>query len=149
MLKTPQQLKLGIQVSQSTVAKYMVKHHTPPSQTWRTFLDNHVKRLVSVDFFVVPTVSFRILYVFLVLAHKRRRVVHLKVTEHPTTDWTAAPLMQAFPWDTPPQYMLRDRNRPRLETVALACPAQRGDPGTIGIGIGIGIAIGIAIESLS
>ena len=104
-------LKLGIEVSQATVAKYMVKHRKPPSQTWRTFLENHVKQLVSVDFFVVPTVSFRILYVFLVLAHERRRVVHFNVTEHPTAAWAAAQLMQAFPWDTAPSYILRDRDR--------------------------------------
>jgi putative transposase len=103
-------LKLGIEVSQATVGKYMVKHRKPPSQTWRTFLENHVKQLVSVDFFVVPTVSFRILYVFLVLAHERRRVVHFNVTEHPTAEWAAAQLMQAFPWDTPPRYLLRDRD---------------------------------------
>ena len=103
-------LKLGIEVSQATVAKYMVKHRKPPSQTWRTFLENHVKQLVSVDFFVVPTVSFRILYVFLVLAHERRRVVHFNVTEHPTAEWTAAQLMQAFPWDTAPSYLLQDRD---------------------------------------
>jgi hypothetical protein len=69
-------LKLGIEVSQATVAKYMVKRRKPPSQPWRTFLENHVNQLVSVDFFVVPTVTFRILYVFLVLAHDRRRIVH-------------------------------------------------------------------------
>jgi putative transposase len=103
-------LKLGIEVSQATVAKYMVMHRKPPSQTWRTFLENHVGQSVSVDFFVVPTVSFRILYVFLVLAHERRRVVHFNVTEHPTTEWTAAQLTQAFPWDTPPRYLLRDRD---------------------------------------
>jgi putative transposase len=103
-------LKLGIEVSWSTVPKYMVMHRKPPSQTWRTFLENHVGQSVSVDFFVVPTVSFRILYVFLVLAHERRRVVHFNVTEHPTTEWTAAQLTQAFPWDTPPRYLLRDRD---------------------------------------
>ena len=104
-------LKLGIEVSQATAAKYMVKNRKPPSQSWRTFLENHVKQLVSVDFFVVPTLSFRILYVFLVLAHERRRVVHFNVTEHPTAEWTAAQLMQAFPWDTAPRYLLRDRDR--------------------------------------
>jgi hypothetical protein len=104
-------LKLGIDVSQATVAKYMVKHRKPPSQTWRTFLENHVKQLVSVDFFVVPTVSFRILYVFVVLAHERRRVVHFNVTEHPTAEWTAEQLLQAFPWDSAPRYLLRDRDR--------------------------------------
>ncbi len=104
-------LKLGIEVSQATVAKYMVKYRKPPSQTWRTFLENHVKQLASVDFFVVPTVSFRVLYVFLVLAHERRRVVHFNVTEHPTAEWTAEQLLQAFPWDTAPRYMLRDRDQ--------------------------------------
>ncbi len=89
----------------------MVKHRKPPSQTWRTFLENHVKQLVSVDFFVVPTLSFRILYVFLVLAHERRRVVHFNVTEQPTAEWAAAQLKQAFPWDTAPSYILRDRDR--------------------------------------
>jgi transposase InsO family protein len=103
-------LKLGIEVSQATVAKYMVKCHKPPSQTWRTFLENHVRQLASVDFFVVPTVSFRILYVFLVLAHDRRRIVHFNVTEHPTAEWAAAQLAQAFPWDSAPRYLLRDRD---------------------------------------
>ena len=103
-------LKLGLDVSQSTVSKYMVRPRKPPSQTWRTFLENHVKQLVSVDFFVVPTVSFRILYVFLVLAHDRRRVLHFNVTEHPTTEWTATQIVQAFPWDTAPRYLLRDRD---------------------------------------
>jgi transposase InsO family protein len=104
-------LKLGIEVSQATVTKYMVRHRKPPSQTWRTFLENHVKNLVSVDFFVVPTVSFRMLFVFLVLAHERRRVLHFNVTEHPTAEWTVAQLVQAFPWDTAPRYLLRDRDR--------------------------------------
>jgi transposase InsO family protein len=104
-------LKLGIEVSQATVAKYMVRRGKPPSQTWRTFLENNVKQLVSVDFFVVPTLSFRIIYVFLVLAHDRRRVLHFNVTEHPTAEWTAAQLVQAFPYDTAPRYLLRDRDR--------------------------------------
>jgi len=103
-------LKLGIEVSQATVAKYMVKHLKPPSQTWRTFLENHVKQFVSVDFFVVPTVSFRILYVFLVLAHDRRRIVHFNVTEQPTAEWAAAQILQAFPWDKAPRFLLRDRD---------------------------------------
>jgi hypothetical protein len=103
-------LKLGINVSQATVAKYMVKHRKPPSQTWRTFLENHVKQLASVDFFVVPTLSFRILYVFLVLTHDRRRIVHFNVTEHPTAEWTAAQLLHAFPWDMAPRFLPRDRD---------------------------------------
>jgi putative transposase len=103
-------LKLGIEVSQATVAKYMVKRRKPPSQTWRTFLENHAKQLVSVDFFVVPTLSFRILYVFLVLAHDRRRIIHFNVTEHPTAECTAAQILQAFPWDKAPRFLLRDRD---------------------------------------
>ena len=103
-------LKLGIELSQATVAKYMVRHRKPPSQTWRTFLDNHLKQLVSTDFFVVPTVNFRILFVFVVLAHHRRRVVKFNVTEHPTAAWTARQIVQAFPWDTAPRYLIRDRD---------------------------------------
>jgi putative transposase len=103
-------LKLGIEVSQATIAKYMVRHHKPPSQTWRTFLNSHSKQLASIDFFTVPTISFRILYVFLVLAHERRRVVHFNVTSHPTAEWTSQQLLQAFPYDCAPQYIIRDRD---------------------------------------
>ena len=102
-------LKLGIDLSQSTVSKYMVRHRKPPSQTWRTFLENHAKQLISVDFFVVPTIDFKLLFVFLVLAHDRRRVLHFNVTEHPTAEWAATQLAQAFPWDSAPRYLLRDR----------------------------------------
>ena len=93
------------------MAKYMVRRGKPPSQTWRTFLDNHVKTLVSVDFFTVPTIRFQVLYVFLVLAHERRRVVHFNVTEHPTAEWTAQQLREAFPFDQIPRYLLRDRDK--------------------------------------
>ena len=103
-------LKLGIEVTEPTVAKYMVRRQKPPSQTWRTFLDNHVSNMVSVDFFTVPTVRFQILYVFLVLAHDRRRILHLGVTHHPSAEWTAQQLREAFPWDTAPRYLLRDRD---------------------------------------
>jgi hypothetical protein len=89
----------------------MVRQRKPPSQTWRTFLENHVKTLVSVDFFTVPTIRFQVLYVFLVLAHDRRRIVHFGVTAHPTAEWTAQQLRDAFPWDTAPRYLLRDRDR--------------------------------------
>ena len=104
-------LKLGIEITQPTVAKYMVRQRRPPSQTWRTFLDNHTGNLVSVDFFTVPTVRFQILYVFLVLAHERRRIVHFAVTRHPTAEWTVQQLREAFPWDSSPRYLLRDRDR--------------------------------------
>jgi hypothetical protein len=84
--------------------------HTPPSQTWRTFLANHVRDLVSIDFFTVPTACLRVLFVLVVLAHHRRRVVHFNVTEHPTTAWTARQIVEAFPNDTAPAYLLRDRD---------------------------------------
>ena len=88
----------------------MVRHPKPPSQTWRTFLTNHVKDLVSVDFFTVPTVTFRVFLVFIVLSHHRRRVMHFNVTEQPTAAWTAQQIVEAFPWDSAPSYLLRDRD---------------------------------------
>src|SRR5215204_4292327 len=104
-------LKLGINVGETSVSKYLVRNRKPPSQTWRTFLENHLKSLVSVDFVTVPTLRFKILYVFLVLAHERRRILHLAVTAHPTAEWTAQQLREAFPWDSAPRYLLRDRDR--------------------------------------
>jgi transposase InsO family protein len=103
-------LKLGIDIGETSVSKYLPRRRKPPSQTWRTFLDNHIHSLVSVDFFTVPTTRFHILYVFLVLAHERRRIVHFAVTAHPTAEWTAHKLREAFPWDTAPRYLLRDRD---------------------------------------
>jgi hypothetical protein len=102
--------KLGIEISQATVSKYLVRHRKSPSQTWRTFLTNHVQTLVAVDFFTVPTVLCKVLFVFVVLAHDRRRVVHVNVTDAPTAQWTAQQLAEAFPWDTAPRYLLRDRD---------------------------------------
>ena len=104
-------LKLGIVSGETSVSKYLVRRHKPPSQTWRTFLDNHVKCMVSVDFFTVPTIRFQVLYVFLVLAHDRRRILHFGVTACPTAEWTAQQLREAFPWETAPRYLLRDRDR--------------------------------------
>jgi len=104
-------LKLGVDIGETSVSKYLVRGRKPPSQTWRTFLDNHVKTIVSVDFFTVATIRFQILYVFLVLAHDRRRIVHFNVTSHPTAEWTAQQLREAFPVDQAPQYLLRDRDR--------------------------------------
>src|SRR2546426_2058850 len=103
-------LKLGIQISPATVAKYMVRQRKPPSQTWRTFLENHVQQLVAIDFLVVPTVSFRLLFVFIVLAHQRRHVIHFNVTAHPTAEWTGRQIAEAFPWDSAPRYLLHDRD---------------------------------------
>ena len=101
---------LGIRVSESTVAKYMIRHRKPPSQTWRTFLCNHVSELVSVDFFTVPTATFRVMYVFIVLRHERREIVHFNATYHPTAEWTAQQLVEAFPFDSAPTYLLHDRD---------------------------------------
>jgi len=104
-------LKLGIDIGETSVSKYLLRSRKPPSQTWRTFLENHIQSLVSVDFFTVPTIRFQILYVFLVLAHDRRRILHFAVTSHPTAEWTAQQLREAFPWDTALRYLLRDRDR--------------------------------------
>jgi transposase InsO family protein len=103
-------LKLGINIAESSVSKYMVRLHKSPSQTWRTFLENHVQQLVSIDFFTVPTIRFQVLYVFLVLAHDRRRILHFNVTAHPTAQWTSQQLREAFPFAQLPRYLLRDRD---------------------------------------
>jgi len=103
-------LKLGIDIGETSVGKYMPRRRKPPSQTWPTFLENHVKTMVSIDFFTVPTIRFQVLYVFLVLAHDRRRVVHFNVTAHPTAEWTAQQLREAFPFGQAPKYLLRDRD---------------------------------------
>ena len=102
-------LKLGIQVAPSTVGKYLRQRRNPPSQTWRTFLTNHVKQMASMDFFIVPTATFRVLFVFIVLAHDRRRVMHFNVTDHPSEEWTAQQIREAFPWEAP-NYLIRDRD---------------------------------------
>ena len=103
-------LKLGIDIGESSVSKYMVHGRKPPSQTWRRFLENHAQQLVSIDFFTVPTIRFQVLYVFLVLAHDRRRILHFNVTAHPTAEWTGQQLREAFPFDGLPRYLLRDRD---------------------------------------
>ena len=103
-------LKLGMDVSQATVAKYMVRRRQPPSQIWRTFLGNHIGQVMAADFFVVPTATCRLLFVLVILAHERRRVVHVAVTDHPTAAWTAQQLREAFPWDRAPRYLIRDRD---------------------------------------
>lgn len=101
---------LGYEVAQATVAKYMPKTRQPPSQTWRSFLDNHVRDIVAIDFFTVPTFTFRMLYGLLILRHDRRQVVHCNVTEHPTAQWTAQQIVEAFPFDEAPRFLLRDRD---------------------------------------
>src|SRR5438093_7842821 len=102
--------KLGIEVAERTVSRLMPKRRLPPSQTWRTFLTNHVRDLVAIDFFTVPTARLRVLFVLVVLAHERRRVLHFNVTEHPTAAWTTQQLVDAFPDDSGPPYLLRDRD---------------------------------------
>jgi len=104
-------LKLGLTVSQATVSKYMIRRRKPPSQTWRAFLKNHAKDLIAVDFFTVPTATFRILFVLVVLSHERRRLVHFNVTEHPTAGWTARQLVEACGLEEAPGHLIRDRDQ--------------------------------------
>jgi len=102
---------LGFEVAEATVSRYMPRRRKPPSQTWRAFLRNHTHHLVSIDFFVVPTATFRILYVFLVLEHERRRIVHFNVTDGPSARWTGQQLVNAFPYDSAPKHLIRDRDK--------------------------------------
>ena len=103
-------LKLGIDVGQTTVAKYMPKRRRPPSQGWRTFLHNHADGIASMDLFVVPTISFRLLYGLLILQHGRRQILCLGVTAHPTAEWIARQLTETFGWEAAPRYIVRDRD---------------------------------------
>ena len=103
-------LKLGIEVSPASVSKYMVRHRKPPSQTWKTFLRNHMSDMASIDFFTMPTATFRILCACIILTHARRRVVHFNITDSPSAVWTGQQVIEAFPWDTAPRYLLRDRD---------------------------------------
>ncbi len=103
-------LKLGIVVSEATVSKYMIRHRGPPSQSWRTFLLNHSKELISIDFFTVPTASFKVLFVLVILSNDRRRILHLNVTDHPTAAWTAQQLVEACGMDETPKFLVRDRD---------------------------------------
>jgi transposase InsO family protein len=104
-------IKLGIEVSERTVSRLIARVPKPPSQTWRTFLANHMSVFGSVDFFVVYTITFELLYVFVILEHERRRVVHFGVTAHPSAEWTANHMVQAFPFETAPRYTIRDRDK--------------------------------------
>jgi transposase InsO family protein len=97
-------------VAERTVSRLMPKRRRPPSQTWRTFLTNHVRDVVALDFFTVPTLRLRVLFILVVLAHHRRRVLHFNVTEHPSAAWTAQQVVDAFPDDSAPSYLLRDRD---------------------------------------
>ena len=120
-------LKLGYNISEATVSKYMKRYRRPPSQSWRTFLANHTEAIAAVDFFTVPTITFRILYVFIVLEHARRRIVHFNVVTHPTAQWTSQQIIEAFPFDSAPRYLLRDNDgiygtifKRRIETMGIS-----------------------------
>jgi len=123
-------LKLGIGVSQATIAKYIPRRRRPPSQTWRTFLANHVHQIAAADFFVVRTVTYRLLFVFVILAHHRRRIVHVAVTAHPTAAWTAQQLREAFPDDAAPRYLMHDRDHAfaALAATANGMASRRSTP---------------------
>jgi hypothetical protein len=101
---------LGFEVAESTVAKYRIKTPKPSSQTWKTFLSNHARDIIGIVFFTVSTATFRNLYCFIILSHERRQVIHFNVTEHPTAAWTAQQLIEAFPEDTAPRFLIRDRD---------------------------------------
>jgi putative transposase len=103
--------KLGINISERSVSRLMPKHRQPPSQTWRTFLANHLNEMASIDLFTVPTATFRVLFCLVVLSHERRKVLHFNVTEHPTAQWAAQQLVEAFPETVTVRYLLRDRDR--------------------------------------
>jgi transposase InsO family protein len=104
-------LKLGFEVAQSSVARYMVKRRGPPSQGWRTFLRNHAPDVAAMDLFVVPTIGFKLLYGFVIVRIDRRDLVWINVTTNPTAEWIARQITEAFPWDSAPRYMIRDRDR--------------------------------------
>ena len=104
-------LKLGFEVAQSSVAKYMVKRRGPPSQGWRTFLQNHAPDIAAMDLFVVPTIGFDLLYAYIIVRLDRRELVWINVTPHPTAEWVARQIAEAFPWNEAPRYMIRDRDR--------------------------------------
>src|SRR6476660_7359218 len=104
-------LKLGFEVAQSSVAKYMVKRHCPPSQGWRTFLRNHAPDIAAMDLFVTPTIGFDVLYTFIIVRLARRNLVWINVTPHPTADWIARQITEAFPWNEAPRYLIRDRDQ--------------------------------------
>jgi hypothetical protein len=104
-------LKLGFEVAQSSVAKYMIKRRGPPSQGWRIFLHNDAPDIAAMDLFVVPTIGFDVLYAFVIVRLGRRDLVWINVTAYPTADWVARQITEAFPWNEAPRYMIRDRDR--------------------------------------
>jgi len=103
-------LNLGIEVSQATVGRHMIRRHGLPSPTWPPFLGNQIDGIAAIDMFVVVTAAFRLLYVSVIMRHARRKILHLNVTQHPTAGWLSCQITEAFPWDTAPRYLLRDRD---------------------------------------
>src|SRR5712692_9204339 len=125
-------LKLGIEVSQATVGRYMPWRPKVPSPTWRSFLRSHMRNTAAVDMFVVATATLRLLYALIVLGHDRRRIIHFEVTQNPTQVWLARQMPEAFPWDTAPRYLLRDRDasygqtfRDRVHAMVSCSPLSR------------------------
>ena len=104
-------LIFGFEVAQSTISKYMVRVRNPPSQTWKTFLQNHAETIAAIDMCVVPTLTFDLLFAFLVLAHGRRQLLWFEVTRHPTAECLARQITEAFPWTSAPAYLVRDNDR--------------------------------------
>jgi len=104
-------LKLGIEISETTVSKYLIRERMPPSQTWRTFLESHSKDIIATDFFTVPTATFRVLFVLVVLSHDRREILHTNVTEYPTAEWSARQILEAVGLEDAPKYLVRDQDR--------------------------------------
>ena len=117
-------LKLGFEVAQSSVAKYMIKRHGPPSQGWRTFLRNHAPDIAAMDLFIVPTIGFDLLYAFVIVRLDRRDLVWINVTTNPTAEWIAHQITEAFPWDDAPQYLIRDLDRIYGTCVTRRVPAM-------------------------
>src|SRR6266851_5060167 len=134
-------LMLGIEVSQATVGRYMPWRPKVPSPTWRSFLHNHMRNMAAVDMFVVSTATFRLLYTLIVLGHDRRRIIHFEVTQNSTQAWLARQMTEAFPWETAPRYLLRDRDasaRARLQSHARdeyyrCSAAPGGDEGIVAL----------------
>jgi transposase InsO family protein len=104
-------LKLGIEVSETTASKYLIRERKPPSQSWRTFLENHAKDIIATDFLIVPTATFRVLFVLVVLSHDRREILHTNVTESPTAQWTARQIVEALGLEDSPKYLILDQDR--------------------------------------
>jgi hypothetical protein len=129
-------LKLGFEIAKSTVSKYMIRRRGPPSQTWRTFLRNHADAIAAIDLCVVPTLTFECLFAFLVVGHGRRQLLWFAVTRHPTAEWLAQQIVEAFPWGTAPTYLVRDMMAPmgeftnRVRTMGIRdARSHQGRPG--------------------